>query len=51
MKHINLNLFDDLHAKFKIACASEGRKMTEVLMEFVQKYLEEFSVKVQKKTK
>jgi metal-responsive CopG/Arc/MetJ family transcriptional regulator len=49
MKHINLNLPDELHTKFKVACASQGKKMTEVLQAAVDKYLQEFAVKVEKK--
>ena len=49
MKHINLNLSDELHTKFKTACASQGKKMTEVLQAAVDKYLEDFAVKVEKK--
>ena len=49
MKHININLSDELHTKFKTACASQGKKMTDVLMAAVDKYLAEFAVKVEKK--
>lgn len=49
MKHININLPDELHTKFKIACASQGKKMTEVLLASIEEYLQEFAVKVEKK--
>jgi hypothetical protein len=37
MKHINLQLPDELHTKFKIAAVSEGKKMTEVLLAAIKK--------------
>lgn len=49
MKHLNLNLPDELHTKFKLACASQGKKMTEIAQALVEKYVAEFSVKVEKK--
>jgi len=44
MKHINLNLPDELHAKFKIVCATQGKQMTDVLLAAVNKYLEGFTI-------
>jgi hypothetical protein len=49
MKHINLYLSEEVHTKFKIACATQGKKMTDVLMTAVDKYVEEFGVKVEKR--
>ena len=49
MKHLNLNLPDELHTKFKLACASQGKKMTEIAQALVEKYVAEFSVRVEKK--
>lgn len=40
IKRMNLNVPIDLHRRFKMATASEGKEMTEVLLEFIQTYLE-----------
>ena len=39
-KRINLNVPIDLHRRFKMATASEAKDMTEVLLEFIQAYVE-----------
>ena len=51
MKHVNFNLSDDLHIKFKLACTPQGKKMTDVMVEFVEKYAEEFGVRFVEKKK
>ena len=37
---MNLNVPIDLHRRFKMATASEDKDMTEVLLEFIQAYVE-----------
>ena len=41
IKRMNLNVEAELHRAFKIAVASEGKEMTEVLLEFITKYVAE----------
>ncbi len=39
-KRMNLNVETSLHDAFKSATAAEGKKMTDVLIEFIQQYVE-----------
>lgn len=39
-KRMNLNVEANLHDAFKAATAAEGKKMTDVLIEFIQRYVE-----------
>ena len=47
MKRFTINIDDDLHKRFKIACVQEGKEMSEV----VRKAIEDFVEKVEKKLK
>ena len=40
---MNLNVPIELHNGFKSATAAEGQNMTDVLLEFIQKYVAEHS--------
>lgn len=40
---MNLNVPVELHNSFKAATASQGLNMTDVLMEFIQKYVADHS--------
>jgi hypothetical protein len=40
IKRMNLNVPAELHRAFKTATASEGKDMTEVLLEFISNYVE-----------
>ena len=37
---MNVNIDSTLHRKFKTATASEGREMSEVVIDFIQKYVD-----------
>ena len=39
-KRLNFLIEEDLHAAFKAAAAVQGEKMTEVLLDFIQGYVE-----------
>ncbi len=41
MKHFTLNMPDEVHQRFKIACTLDGKEMTEVILKFVEEYIEE----------
>jgi hypothetical protein len=43
VKRMNLNVPIELHNGFKSATAAEGQNMTDVLLEFIQKYVAEHS--------
>ena len=39
-KRVNINLDSALHDRFKAAVAAEGKKMTEVLIDFIKRYIQ-----------
>ena len=41
IKRMNINVEVQLHDRFKAATAAQGKNMTDVLMEFIQKYVEQ----------
>lgn len=41
VKRLNMNVPRDLHDTFKAATAAEGKQMTDVLMNFIRKYVEQ----------
>lgn len=45
VKRMNLNVPVDLHNEFKSATASKGLNMTDVLLEFIQSYVDKHSPK------
>ena len=42
---MNLNVPIDLHNQFKSVTASQGQNMTNVLLEFIQNYVEKYANK------
>jgi len=42
---VNLNIPIDLHNSFKSATAAEGKNMTDVLMKYIQDYVDKYSGK------
>lgn len=45
VKRMNLNVPLDLHNSFKSITAAQGQNMTTILMEFIQQYVDKYSVK------
>ena len=45
VKRMNLNVPIELHNSFKSVTASKGQNMTDVLLEFIQNYVEKYSPK------
>jgi hypothetical protein len=45
VKRMNLNVPIELHNSFKAVTASEGKNMTDVLLEFIQSYVEKYSAR------
>lgn len=41
VKRLNMNVPRDLHDAFKSAAAAEGKQMTDVLMDFIRKYVDQ----------
>lgn len=48
-KRMNLNVEVELHDAFKAATAAQGKNMTDVLMEFIEQYVEKNGVQPVKK--
>lgn len=40
MKNLNVHLSDELHKRFKIACAQEGKELSEVVRKWIENYVE-----------
>jgi hypothetical protein len=45
VKRMNLNVPIDLHNAFKSTTAAEGQNMTDVLIEFIQQYVDRHTTK------
>ena len=45
IKRMNLNVPLELHNSFKSVTASQGKNMTDVLLEFIQTYVQKHSIK------
>jgi hypothetical protein len=45
VKRMNLNVPIDLHNSFKAATAAQGINMTDVLMKYIQEYVDKYSAK------
>lgn len=43
VKRMNLNVPVDLHNSFKSLTAAQGQNMTDVLLEFIQQYVDQHS--------
>ncbi len=39
LKRLNVNISEELHRNFKAATAAQGLEMTDVLLDFIQKYV------------
>ena len=50
-KRMNLNVPLELHNSFKSITASQGKNMTDVLMQFIVEYVDKHSVKPKERRK
>ncbi len=39
VKRVNVNIDASLHRAFKVAVAAQGKEMTDVLLEFIKRYV------------
>lgn len=46
LKRMNLNIDAQLHQKFKVAAVMQGKNMSDVLLEFIQEYVQKHYPKV-----
>jgi metal-responsive CopG/Arc/MetJ family transcriptional regulator len=49
MIKFNVNLPEDLHKRFKLACVQKGKDMTEIVRAAIQKFVEQVEKKQTKK--
>jgi hypothetical protein len=50
-KRMNLNVPIELHNTFKSLTAAQGQNMTDVLLEFIQQYVDKHSPKLDRRRK
>ena len=48
VKRMNLNVPVDLHDAFKAATAAQGESMTDILMQFIEHYVNKYGVQPKK---
>jgi predicted DNA-binding protein len=48
MKKLQLFLAEELHARFKSVCALEGKDMTTVIREFIERFVEKAEARQKK---
>jgi predicted HicB family RNase H-like nuclease len=41
LKRLNVNISEELHRRFKSATAAQGLEMTDVILEWIQKYVDQ----------
>jgi hypothetical protein len=49
LKRLNVNISEELHRNFKSATAAQGLEMTDVLLDFIQKYVDKNGLVAPKK--
>lgn len=49
LKRLNVNITTELHRRFKSATAAQGLEMSDVILEFIQKYVAKNGVVAPKK--
>ena len=50
LKRLNVNISEELHRSFKSATAAQGLEMTDVLLEFIHRYVKKNGLVVPKKS-
>ena len=49
IKRLNVNISEELHRRFKSATAAQGLEMTDVILEWIQKYVDKNGLAAPKK--
>jgi hypothetical protein len=49
LKRLNVNISEELHRRFKSATAAQGLEMTDVILEWIQKYVDKNGLVASKK--
>jgi predicted HicB family RNase H-like nuclease len=51
LKRLNVNISEELHRRFKSASALQGLDMTDLVLEWIQKYVDKNGFVAQKKSR
>lgn len=51
LKRLNVNISEELHRRFKSATAAQGLEMTDVILEWIQKYVDKNGLAAPKKSR
>ena len=51
IKRLNVNISEELHRRFKSATAAQGLEMTDVILEWIQKYVDKNGLVIPKKSR
>ena len=51
LKRLNVNISEQLHRRFKAATAANGLEMTDLILEWIQKYVAKNGLVVPKKSR
>ena len=51
IKRLNVNISEELHRRFKSTTAAQGLEMTDVILEWIQKYVDKNGLVIPKKSR
>ena len=51
LKRLNVNISEELHRRFKASTAAQGLDMTDLILEWIQKYVDKNGLVAQKKSR
>jgi len=51
LKRLNVNISEQLHRRFKSLAAANGLEMTDLILEWIQKYVDKNGLVAQKKSR
>jgi predicted HicB family RNase H-like nuclease len=51
LKRLNVNISEQLHRRFKSAAAAQGLEMTDLILEWIQKYVDRNGLVAPKKSR
>ena len=51
LKRLNVNISEELHRRFKSATAAQGLEMTDLILEWIQKYVDKNGLVIPKKSR
>ena len=50
-KRLNVNISEELHRRFKSAAAAQGLEMSDLVLEWIQKYVDKYGLVAPKKSR